>query len=644
MCGIVGKVCRDTARPVDRDVVERMSRAVAHRGPDGQGRWFAGPAGFGFRRLAIIDLVTGDQPMVSDDGAAAIVFNGEIYNHRELRARLEGLGHTFRTRSDTEAILRGYLQWGTGVAAQLRGMFAFAVFDARTNELLLARDRLGKKPLHYAVVNRGMPDEALVFASEVRALLCEPSLGRRLDLQVFSHLLTYEFVPDPFCILEGVLKVPAAHVLVYRDGQVTAIRYWELAYDPKLDISEEDAVDALRAELDEAVRLRLVGDVPVGAYLSAGMDAATVVAMARRHVPGRMTTVSAALDGHPANELAAARLMADRYDTDHHELVIRPDPAECLSLIPWHYGEPNAQPSAVAFLYLHRFAAGLTKVMLGGDGGDENFVGYHSYWRTRPHRSWRRLPRALRAAIATPLDALSAALPSSGRARTWAHRNRSSLLSGEEVFIQNYSVFSPVGKRAIVHPALRAFLGAGLDSSPAITRRIVSAPEPSEQVDRFMLATWHMHMAGTTFPKADRLAMAHGLEVRSPLCDHRVTEFAARLPVGVKFRGNRQKHILRELAEPLLPPAFASTRKIGFGTPPDDFFGKHLRSLAYELISDPRFDARQLFDPRHVRTLFDQHFSGTARHRNRVWLILIIETWCRTFLDRADPLGGPVAF
>ena len=643
MCGIVGKVCRDAARPAEREVVARMSRAVAHRGPDGQGEWFRGPAGFAFRRLAIIDLVTGDQPMVSDDGQVAIVFNGEIYNHPELRARLEGLGHEFRTRSDTETILRGYLHWGTEVAGHLRGMFAFAIFDARTNSLLLARDRLGKKPLHYAIVSRGTADEALVFASEMPALLCEPSLERRLDLRVFSHVLTYEFVPDPMCILEGVEKVPAAHVMVYRDGRLTTTRYWELAYDPKADISETDAVEGLRAELDEAVRLRLLSDVPVGCYLSAGVDSATVVALARRHMPGRLATVSATLEGDPRGELAAARLLADRYATEHHELVIRPDPAECLSLIPWHYGEPNAQPSAVAFLYLHRYAAGLGKVMLGGDGGDENFIGYHHYWRTRLSRGWRRLPRPLRLAARGPLNALADAMPSSTLASTLAHRNRTSLLSAEETFIQSYSVFQPVSKRAVVHPAVLAALGADFGSSPEITRAIVSAAEPSEQIDRFMLATWRMHMAGTTFPKADRLAMAHGMEVRSPLCDHKMMEFAARLPMSVKFRGNRQKHILRAVAEPLLPPQFVNAQKIGFGVPPDTFFTGELRNLAYDLISDARFADRQLFDPRHVRILFDQHFSGRARHRNRIWLIVVIEAWCRTFLDRSDPLAGPIS-
>jgi asparagine synthase (glutamine-hydrolysing) len=224
-----------------------------------------------------------------------------------------------------------------------------------------------------------------------------------------------------------------------------------------------------------------------------------------------------------------------------------------------------------------------------------------------------------------------------------AHRNRTSLLSAEETFIQSYSVFQPVSKRAVVHPAVLAALGADFGSSPEITRAIVSAAEPSEQIDRFMLATWRMHMAGTTFPKADRLAMAHGMEVRSPLCDHKMMEFVARLPMGVKFRDSRQKHLLRAVAESLLPPPFAEARKIGFGIPPDAFFTGELRSLAYGLVSDPRFAERQLFDPRQVRILFDQHFSGRARHRNRIWLILVIEMWCRTFLDRADPLAGPVS-
>jgi asparagine synthase (glutamine-hydrolysing) len=644
MCGIVGKVNKELSRPVSADLLARMQEAIRPRGPDGEGRWLRAPAGLGFRRLAIIDLQTGDQPMFNEDRSLAIVFNGEIYNFQELRNRLMALGHVFASQSDTEVIIHGYEQWGPEVTRELRGMFAFAIYDCREETLFLARDRFGKKPLYYAHLNPGTAAAALLFGSDLKALLADPGLPRRLDPVALNHYLTYGYVPEPGCILEGIAKLPPAHWLRYRQGELQMQRYWELDYEPKSTLTEAAAIAATRDQLEESVRLRLVSDVPVGCYLSAGIDSAAIVALARRHLPGRLQTFSATIAGAAAsyNELVPARQVARHFGTEHHELLIEPQAAETLAGIPWKYGEPNAQLSAVSFFYLHRWGASQVKVMLSGDAGDESFVGYEGYHHQAESKWWHHLPAAWRRRLREPLLGLAGSCRDSVRLAKLYSRWRRSVMDEADLYVDRRLDFPDYHRSWILSAPLRRQLMEPAGGPETIIRKYTHAVRPPDLIDRMMCSDWHMHMPGMTFPKLDRLSMAHGMEIRSPFCDHQLAEFAARLPVALKFKNHTPKWLLKEAMRELLPPAVFAIRKIGFGDPDAAFFREPLRQLAEDLLFDATARSRGLFDLRQVRRIVDQHLSRRCDHRHRIWSLLIFEVWCRTFLDRPDPLAGPL--
>lgn len=640
MCGIVGIVHADRTRPASAELLARMQEAIRPRGPDGEGHWLRPPVGLGFRRLAIIDLHTGDQPIFNEDHTVALVFNGEIYNYQELRSRLISLGHRFATRTDTEVIVHGYEQWGPAVVSELRGMFAFALYDGREETLFVARDRFGKKPLYYTLLNQGTSQESLLFASDLKALLVDPQVPRRLNRKVIGQYLTYGYVPEPETMMEGIVKLPAAHWMTYRQGQMKIERYWEMTYEPKRAMPEEEIVAATRDQIEDAVRVRLVSDVPIGCYLSAGMDSASMVALVRRHHPGRLQTFSATLAQAKGdfNELEPARRVAAHFGTEHHELVIEPDAAEVLAGIPWKFGEPNAQFSAVAFYYLHRWSAGHVKVILSGDGGDENFVGYEGYAYQAERKWWHSLPMAVRRAVRDALLKLAERFPDYSWLGQQYRRWRWSLMDRADLFVERPLYFPEYHRDWVLSPEMKHLL-AGTDPE-ALMKAYTHADKPLHVIDRMMRSDWHMHMTGFTFPKIDRLSMAHGMEIRSPLCDHRLSEWLAKLPMEIKFKNGTLKGLLKESMRGLVPASVLGHRKIGFGDPGVPFFRQPLRNLAHELLLDERARARGMFDPQQVGRLVDQHFSGRCDHRQRVWSLLILEVWCRTFLDRDDPLTG----
>jgi asparagine synthase (glutamine-hydrolysing) len=436
MCGIVGKVNRDPARPVDPELVERFKRCMVHRGPDDHGTLLRGPAGLGFQRLSIIDLSTGHQPMVNEDGTVAIVFNGEIYNYLDLREELKAAGHVFATRSDTETILHGYEQWGSGVAARLRGMFAFAVFDAKTGALYAARDRIGKKPLHYAHVRVGAPDEALLFASELKSLLAEPTLDRTVDMEAVNHYLTYQYVPHPWTIYRGARKLPPGHWLEWRDGRLRVERYWRIEHEPKRAITEDQALEEAEALIDEAVRVRLMSEVPLGCFLSGGVDSSTVVAFMRRHVTGDLKTFSIGFEEEKFNELPYARRVAEQFATHHEEFIVKPSALECLGALAWHFDEPFADSSAIPTYYLSRMTRQFVTVALNGDGGDESFAGYTRYAGIPQIEKYRRIPGAVRHLAQGPFDALAEAMPGTPRLGQLAFVNRASLMDPDRLYVR----------------------------------------------------------------------------------------------------------------------------------------------------------------------------------------------------------------
>lgn len=642
MCGIVGKVWRHADRRVSEDLIGRMQQCVVHRGPDDKGSHFDGPAGLGFRRLSIIDLKSGHQPMLNEDGSVAIVFNGEVYNFPELRDELIAHGHVFATRSDTETILHGYEQWGTHVVERLRGMFAFAVFDRKDNSLFLARDRVGKKPLFYALLSEGSEDESLVFASELKSLLADPLLIAKVDLVALSHFLTYQYVPQPWSILEGVQKLPPGHWLLWKEGRLSIARYWDLQYEPKIQIGDEDAVERTLEMIDEAVRIRLMSEVPLGCFLSGGIDSSAIVAMMRRHISGDLKTFSIGFREDAYNELPYARQVAKQFETHHEEFIVEPDAVEVLGELAWFYDEPMADESSLPTYYLSKLTRQFVTVALNGDGGDESFAGYRRYCGIPQIEMYKRLPRWMRSVADGPIQALSGMAPRSARLELLATVNRISLEGREHGYLPSMTIFADNAKRRLIHPQHRHVLNEADAFSEQLTLDCLNAPNAREWVDRMMYADIMLYLPGALLPKVDRATMAHSVEGRSPFLDHRLMEFAARLPAAMKFSDGVLKRLLKKAMKRFFPDEFLNRPKMGFGVPVREWLRHEMRDLTYDYLLGERARNRGYFDMDYVRMLIEQHMAGRRSHHQRLWALLVFEAWCRTFLDREDPLAGPI--
>jgi len=637
MCGIAGFVeSRGGANPLDlesgRALVHRMCNAIRHRGPDDEGVWTAEGVGLGMRRLSIIDLATGHQPIHNEDGSVWIVFNGEIYNYRELRAELEASGHRFYTSTDTETIVHAYEQWGTNAIARLRGMFGLAIWNARERSLLVARDRIGIKPVHYASVGG-----RFYFGSEIKSLLEAPELPREIDLDALDHYLSFLYTPRDGSIFSHVRKLPPGHWLMWQDGCVAIDRYWQQPADESYRGSEADAVRDLRAVLGDAVRSHLVSDVPLGAFLSGGIDSSTVVGLMAEASGGRVKTFSIGFDVPEFDELEHARTVAAHFGTEHHELVVRPDAVDILDRLVWHFDEPFADSSAIPTWYVSEMARRHVTVVLSGDGGDELFGGYDRYL---PHPRVvafdRYSPRALRGVAAMA----ASRLPHGARGKNFLRH-----VSRDE--------------RGRYIDAIRFF---GADEKPdlltADVRRHLSPMDPEARLarhfDRFSALPWPSQMmrfdAETYLPedvltKVDRMSMAHSIESRVPLLDNNVIAFASMLPSSLKITDGRRKHILKEVAATLLPASILNRRKQGFGVPLGTWFRGNLRELFADTLLSPAALQRGYFEARFVRRLVDEHLRGTRDHTLRLWQLVIFERWHRQYVTaerNALPLSTPV--
>lgn len=642
MCGIVGKVYRERSRPVERELIERMKRAMVHRGPDEDGTHLCAPAGLGFQRLAIIDLKSGQQPMKNEDGSVAIVFNGEIYNFKELREELLAAGHTFRTRSDTETILHGFEQWGPGVVERLRGMFAFAIHDSNTQTLFLARDRVGKKPLYYAHLRPGTADEALIFASELKSLLADPDFERRVDIEALNHYLTYQYVPQPWSIFEGARKLSPGHWLLYRNGEVQIERYWQLDYEPKRKLTEEEAIEKTLSKIDEAVRIRLMSEVPLGCFLSGGIDSSAVVAMMRRHISGDLKTFSIGFKEEGFNELPYARQVAQQFETHHEEFVVEPNALECLGELAWHFDEPFADMSAIPTYYLSKMTRRYVTVALNGDGGDESFAGYARYQGFRAFNRYRKIPRMMRQMAAAPLAAAAEVFSGSAKVELLSYVNNATLLSDEKLYTQTMVIFREYQKRKLLSENYRLVMNELAGDSEQLTASYLEDSPERALVDRMMYSDIMLYLPGALLPKVDRMTMANSLEGRSPFLDHKLMEFAARLPAELKFRNGTLKYLLKQALLRYFPKEFLHRPKMGFGVPVGQWFRGDLRPLVEEFVLGERAKARGFFDPAYVARMYRQHMAGRQNHHHRLWSLIMFEAWARTFLDRADPLEGPL--
>jgi asparagine synthase (glutamine-hydrolysing) len=611
-----------------------MTVTLRHRGPDDEGVWANGPVGLGSRRLAIIDLsARARQPMSNEDGSLWITFNGEIYNFQELRAHLKAKGHAFRSDSDTETILHLYEEEGVGCLQRLRGMFAFAIWDAGHRTLFLARDRLGKKPLFYYHDGR-----VFVFASEPKAILQDPRVRAEPDAEAIHHFLTYGYVPSPWSAFRGIRKLPPAHYLVVREGRVTTHRYWSLSYTPKRTGSEAALGEELIALLEEAVRLRLISDVPLGALLSGGIDSSTVVALMRRFTSGPVRTFSIGFDNPQYDELAYARQVARRFETDHHELVVKPDAVAVLPRLVWHYNEPFADSSALPSFSLCEMARGFVTVALNGDGGDEAFIGYDRYVGAVLAGWYDRIPASIRRAVLRCVGVVPRGVPKSPAYRL--RRFAEALALDPRRRYGRWLTFFENSRKADLYTADFAARVGAVDSLALLEAAYEASDAPG-----FLEATVHadvqLYLPDDLLVKMDIASMAHSLEVRSPFLDHRVVEFAASLPPSLKLRRVTQKYLLKKAMNGILPDPVVRRKKMGFGVPIDQWFRHELRDMVYDLLLDGPARQRGYFRPDAVRRYLEEHVRGQASHHFRLWNLLMLELWHRTFIDQPCPAEPP---
>jgi asparagine synthase (glutamine-hydrolysing) len=632
VCGIAGRINFVSQAPVDPDVVARMCALIAHRGPDGQGTWCDGPVGLGHRRLAIIDLSPlGHQPMATADGAVTITFNGEIYNFQELRAELEQLGHGFRSHSDTEVILAAYRQWGLDCVPRLAGMFAFVLWDAPRRRIVAARDRLGKKPFFYRIDRDG-----LLFASEPKAFLADPAFRPEVDLQAVSHYLSYQYVPAPDSGFKDVHKLPPAHTLVIEDGDLRIAPYWQLSFAGQRPIADGEALDAIDEQLRRAVRRRLVSDVPLGAFLSGGIDSGLVVSYMAEALDTPVRTFSIGFDEEAYNELPAARLVSERYGTRHTEFVVTPNAIDLLPQLAWHYGEPYADSSALPTYILSQLTREHVTVALNGDAGDENFAGYDRYVASQVADRLEAIPLPARRGLAALTAAAANAVPHRQvqRARRFTQRLA-------EPHARRYASwmmhFTPDMKQRLCTPE---FLAAAPGDSQALLDEALVASDATTLLERTLAADIRTYLPDDLLVKVYIATMAHGLEGRSPFLDHELMEFAASLPATLKIRGHEKKFLLRRLAARRLPAHLLSLPKKGFGVPIDHWFRGELRQFVRDTLLDGRLGARGYFDMAFVARLIDEHASGRASWHYQLWNLMMLELWHRMFIDQR-PSGPP---
>jgi asparagine synthase (glutamine-hydrolysing) len=625
MCGIAGRFNFDPLQPVDRNVLESMTDAIAHRGPDAAGYHVARGIGLGHRRLSIIDLSTGDQPLCNEDGTVWTVFNGEIYNFAEVRAELVTRGHRFRTGSDTEVIVHGYEEWGERAVDRFRGMFAFAIWDARARRLVLVRDRLGVKPLYYAE----LPGKGIVFGSELKSLVEDPDVPRDWRPDALDAYLTLLYIPAPMTVYRGVYKLPPAHVLVAEKNSVRTFRYWDLAFDGRGDAArEEEYVEQLDGLLRESVALRQISDVPLGAFLSGGIDSTAVVAYMVETSPRPPVTISVGFDHAAYDELAHARVVAEHLGCEFHERTVTPDIAALLPKLAWHFDEPFADSSAVPTYYVSKAARELVTVALSGDGGDELWAGYS---RHRVERWEQRMRTALGPARAAA-SWLGRALPLSVKG---ARALRHLAYEPEHGYALKhaYGMFEPDAKSRLYSGD---FADATADADAfAMFRDVYRRCTSTDPLDRALYTDVHTYMVDDILTKVDRMSMAVSLEAREPLLDHKLLEFAASVPASLKLRDGRSKYLLRKVIGRRVPAAVVERRKHGFEAPIGEWLRGPLAPLADSLLTDGRLRDRGVFNDREVTRLWTEHRTGRADHRHRLWQLIMLELWFRQFIDRA---------
>ncbi|HEY0427337.1 MAG TPA: asparagine synthase (glutamine-hydrolyzing) [Pyrinomonadaceae bacterium] len=627
MCGIAGFISKEKDAPVgERQILlDKMCKIIEHRGPDEQGLAIEGRAALGMRRLSIIDLKTGQQPIYTEDGDSLIVFNGEIYNYQELKKELEARGHRFKTNSDTETILLAYREFGANCLQYLRGMFAFAIWNKKDETLFIARDRVGKKPLFYAVSEKGN----FVFGSELKVLLAHGEIKKEVDYAALDAFLTFGYVPEEFCIFKNVNKLAPGHFLIYKKGEIRTEKYWDFRYEKPLEVkSEDEYAERLRALIKESVKIRLISEVPLGAFLSGGVDSSTIVGMMTELSEKPVKTFSIGFNEDTFDELKYARIAAKHFRTEHHEFVVTPDLIEIVDELAWHFDEPFADPSALPTFMVSKMARDFVTVVLSGDGGDELFAGYTRYVTDKKRSGLANLPAGIRQNLLKPL---SASLPHGAKGKNYLYNIS---LDAVDRYIDSVSHFGKLGKKSLYSKSFLANRNGNFGQSEALFRRIAESVSTGNKLDSLLYLDSKTYLPSDILTKVDRMSMAASLEARVPLLDHKLIEFVTQIPTELKLKGLETKYIFRKAVRGLVPEQILDRPKQGFGVPLNEWINLQLRDRIRETLSEKRALERGYFDAKYIKILLGEHASKRRDHSYSLWILYMLELWHRQFLDK----------
>lgn len=628
MCGIAGLISLDGRALPGPQTLDAMCRTIVHRGPDDQGTFHTDWAAIGMRRLSIIDVAGGHQPVTSAGGRIQLVFNGEIYNFRELRQTLEARGYVFQSHSDSECIAHAYAEYGTDCFAMLRGMFAIAIVDQDKRRLVLARDRIGKKPLYLGELSPGV----LGFGSELKTLLAVPGWQPRISMDAVQDFFSLGYIPAPDTIFEGIGKLPPGHWMSIEPGQdggapnIVQTRYSHVDFLPKWTDNEDTLQERLFAELDDAVRVRLVSDVPFGAFLSGGLDSSVVCALMTRHLSQPLKTFSIGFDEAGFDELPDARRVAQHLGTEHHEMVVRPDAANLLETLVHHFDEPFGDSSAIPTFLVSQLAARHVKMVLSGDGGDELFAGYSRY---RRYATLQRIRRAT-LGMAPGLAKLGGALLPGARGRRLSGIGQRLGLPWPDDYLALVALANPADLRLLFGERAHA------DPFSSVRQRFVRSDIDSH-AEQILSGDMDTYLVDDILVKVDRTTMANSLEARAPLLDQNLIAFAARLPFDLKLRGEQGKYLFRKVAARLLPAEVLTKRKQGFAIPLATWFRNDLRPMLLDTIGSRAFKERGIFDQAGIQRLVDEHQQGLQDRGELLWMVMVLETWMRTLPDQTSP-------
>jgi asparagine synthase (glutamine-hydrolysing) len=627
MCGITGFINAD-GRAVDSALLEKMNAAIIHRGPDDDGFYIHENVGLGMRRLSIIDLSGGKQPIHNRDKTAWLIFNGEIYNYQQLREDLEKQGSQFYTKSDTEVVLHLYDRYGVDFLQHLRGMFALAIWDTRDDSLFLARDRVGKKPLLYS----HQPNGDLIFGSEFQALLKHPAISREIDFEAIHHYLSYICVPAPLTAYKQIRKLKPGHWLRWKKGEIETKRYWLPDFSEKLDISEDEAQDEVLKILRESVRLRMISEVPLGAFLSGGVDSSAVVALMAQESSQPVKTFSIGFEEQDFSELKYAKKVAEHVGAEYHEFIVKPNAVEVLPTLIQHYGEPYADSSAIPTYYVSKETRKHVTVALNGDGGDESFAGYERYTAMRLAERYKKFPAILRKPfVEFPLSVLPTPDGRQNRLRSAKRFVKAAALSKTTRYLNWVSGGAESIKKGLYTDSFRHETAAF--ESERIVKEWFDRANGIGVLDASLMTDQQTYLPNDLLVKVDIASMAVSLEARSPFLDHNLIEFAAKLPENIKAKGLDTKTLLKKITAKLVPPEVVYRRKMGFGVPVGYWLRNEMKDFLYEVLLSEKSLNRGIFKPAAIKSLIERHVSGKEDLTFPVWTLLMLELWFQMFID-----------